>query len=247
MEVKALLLVTLILLTIGCKPKPEKSLLLPQPIKSNPFDIGSELNKDSVEKDEMISIEQEPKSISVPLPPEWVDLQGVNSRIALDLKYATTDNFVETKLYPCPRCLLRPEVAEALNQIQILLDQENLRLKMFDCYRPKPIQEKLWEKVPDARYVTNPSRGSMHNRGAAVDLTIIDSTGRELDMGTPFDFFGERAYHTSEDHREEVLANRRKLMRLMHQAGFRHIRTEWWHYSYTLVQYELSDYVWPCE
>jgi D-alanyl-D-alanine dipeptidase len=177
---------------------------------------------------------------------EWTDVALADSSILLDLKYATTGNFVETQLYDCPRCLLRPEAANALIKAHRELKEKGYGFKMYDCYRPRPIQWKLWEKVPDRRYVADPRKGSMHNRGAAVDLTLTDSTGLELDMGTPFDFFGKKAYHAYLDLPEEVLKRRALLKTTMERHGFQSTKTEWWHYAYVRRNYALSDYVWDC-
>lgn len=117
---------------------------------------------------------------------------------------------------------------------------------MFDCYRPRPYQQRLWDKKSDPNYVTPPAQGSMHSRGAAVDLTLVDAKGVELDMGTPYDFFGEKAHTDYTKLPAKVLENRRLLREAMEAAGFKGIRTEWWHFSYRLKQYPLSDYVWPC-
>lgn len=176
----------------------------------------------------------------------WTDLHIVDKKIKMDLRYASRFNFVEEQMYDCGRCFLRKEVAKAIGEIQDKLQEEGLGLKMFDCYRPRPIQWKLWEKVPDPRYVADPRKGSMHNRGSAVDLTLVDEAGNELDMGTAFDYFGPRAYHSSTDHPEAVLENRRKLKGIMEAHGFRPTSTEWWHYSYRLKSYGLSDWIWEC-
>lgn len=177
----------------------------------------------------------------------WTDVLDLDTSIVLDLKYATTDNFVETQMYDCGRCFLRPQVAKAVLNAHQNLRKQGLGLKMYDCYRPRPIQWKLWEKVPDPRYVADPKKGSMHNRGGAVDLTIVDSLGQELDMGTPFDFFGSKAYPSFTDLPQEVLDNRKLLQETMMGVGFSPISTEWWHYSYRGKQYELSDMLWECE
>ncbi len=176
----------------------------------------------------------------------WTDIGLIDTTIFLDLKYATTDNFVNEKMYTCGRCFLRPEVANLILQAQQQLQAQNLSLKLLDCYRPKPIQEKLWAKVPNANYVTPPWKGSMHNRGAAIDLTIVDKKGVELDMGTPYDFFGKAAHHTFTEHTPTVKANRQLLKDLMESFDLRPIRTEWWHYSYQKKSYEISDMVWAC-
>ena len=177
---------------------------------------------------------------------QWVDLLFMDSTIIIDLRYATENNFVEEKMYECPRCFLRPKVAEVVVKIHKNLQKQDLGLKFFDCYRPLGIQQRLWDKVPDARYVTNPKKGSMHNRGLAVDLTIVDSKGNELDMGTPFDYFGPKGYHTYTKHSNEVNENRHLLKSTMEAAGFKSIRTEWWHYSYRYAKHPLSDMVWKC-
>ena len=178
---------------------------------------------------------------------QWTDIGLLAPSIVLDLKYATTDNFVKTQMYDCARCFLRPPVARRILAIHQLLQKQGYGLKMFDCYRPRPIQQKLWDKVPDPRYVANPAKGSMHNRGGAVDLTIIDAKGEELDMGTGFDYFGPEAYHTYTKHSEEIAQNRKLLKETMEKFGFRSIRTEWWHYSLGGTGYPLDDMVWACE
>ncbi len=177
----------------------------------------------------------------------WIDIQDLEPDIDLDIRYASTNNFVNEKMYECGKCFLRPEIAKALQKVQ-----EDLRemgyggLKIFDCYRPRPYQQALWDKVPDANYVSPPEKGSMHNRGAAVDLTIIDQYGMELDMGTDFDFFGVEAHHTYREFNDAILNNRKLLKDVMLKRGFKSIKTEWWHYSYYKA-YEISDWIWECE
>lgn len=171
---------------------------------------------------------------------------ALDSSIRMDIRYATANNFTKSVIYDCPRCLLRPEVAEALVKANRLLKAKGFALKVFDCYRPRPYQQRLWDKVPDPNYVTPPAKGSMHSRGAAVDLTIVDAKGKELNMGTAYDFFGPEAHTDNLNLPAEVLKNRRLLRETMEAAGFKGIRTEWWHFSYQKKQYPLSDYVWPC-
>lgn len=177
----------------------------------------------------------------------FVEVNALAPDIRLDIRYATTDNFTKAKIYDCPACLLRPEAAAAVVQAHRALQEKNLGLKMFDCYRPRPYQQRLWDKVPDPDYVTPPAKGSMHSRGAAVDLTIVDANGRELDMGTAYDFFGPEAHYDYTKLPEKVLANRRLLRETMEAAGFQGIRTEWWHFSFRGKTYPFSDYLWPCE
>ncbi len=151
--------------------------------------------------------------------------------IAQDVRYATADNFTHTRLYPFPAVWLRQPAYQALQKVQALLKPMGLALKIFDGYRPYRITEKMWEIVPDDRYAADPKVGSGHNRGVAVDLTIISlKTGRELDMGTPFDDFTEKAHHNYADLSDEVQENRRLLRTLMEAYGFTALETEWWHY-----------------
>ena len=187
-----------------------------------------------------------------PVPPpdydttQWTELTRLAPGVLLDLRYATDNNFVHEKMYECGRCFLRPEVARAIATIQSELKAKGYGLKMYDCYRPRPVQWRLWKKVPDPRYVADPREGSMHNRGTAVDLTLVDSLGRELNMGTEFDFFGKEAWHDYAGHPEDVLQNRKMLLSVMKAHRFGSTSTEWWHYSYRPKSFPLGDWEWPC-
>lgn len=176
----------------------------------------------------------------------FVEVKSLDSSIQLDIRYATVHNFTKAKIYDCPRCFLRPDAAKAIAKAQNLLRRQGLRLKLFDCYRPRPYQQRLWDKVPNPDYVTPPAKGSMHSRGAAVDLTLVDAQGKELDMGTPYDFFGPEAHTTYTQLSAQVLANRRLLRRTLESVGFQGIRTEWWHFSFRGKTFPLSDAVWNC-
>ncbi|MBK8701614.1 MAG: M15 family metallopeptidase [Saprospiraceae bacterium] len=166
--------------------------------------------------------------------------------IFLDIKYATKDNFTKKIIYPCGKCYLRPRVAKRLLTAKEALQKEyGYSLKMFDCYRPRPAQQRLWDVVPNPDYVTPPAKGSMHNRGLAVDLTLVDKNGKELDMGTPYDFFGPKAHTDNMELPEEVLTNRNLLKNALQAQSFSGIRTEWWHFSYNEAA-GLSDWEWPC-
>jgi D-alanyl-D-alanine dipeptidase len=175
------------------------------------------------------------------------DVAALDASIRLDIRYATANNFTKTKIYDCPRCLLRPEAASALVKAHQALQKKGYGLKMFDCYRPRPYQQRLWDKVPNPDYVTPPVKGSMHSRGAAVDLTVVDKNGKELDMGTPYDFFGREAHTDNTNLPAAVLANRKLLRDALEDVGFKGIRTEWWHFSFQGKNHPLSDYVWPCD
>ena len=189
-----------------------------------------------------------PKKVADYDTKNWTDILDQDPTVAIDIRYATPNNFVKEKMYDCARCFLRPNVAKAIEKIHVALRKKGYGgLKMFDCYRPKPYQQRLWDKMPDARYVTPPWKGSQHNRGAAVDLTIVDKAGKELDMGTEYDFFGERAYHDFKGLPADIQANRTLLKTVMEQNRFRSIRTEWWHYSFVGKEFPIADWVWKCD
>lgn len=177
----------------------------------------------------------------------WLEMTALDSTILLDIRYAGGNNFMEQQIYDCGRCFYRPKVARALLAVHQDLAEIGLGLKMFDCYRPAPYQQRLWDVMPDARYVANPTRGSVHSRGAAADLTLVTlADGEELEMGTPYDFFGEAAYTTTTDLPADVLRNRQTLQEAMIKHGFLTIRTEWWHFNFSGPRYELAEWVWNC-
>jgi D-alanyl-D-alanine dipeptidase len=181
---------------------------------------------------------------------DWSPLEEVSSEdgVILDLKYAGQENFVGEKIYPCPRCYLHPVLAKKVKLLQKDVSKRyGWSLKLFDCYRPRPAQKRLWTIKPDPNYVTDPQLGSMHNRGLAVDLTLVDKNGREMDMGTPFDFFGTASHSDYTDLPQTVIKNRSILRKLMELHGLKGIRTEWWHYSLQSISAPLSDWEWQCE
>jgi D-alanyl-D-alanine dipeptidase len=177
----------------------------------------------------------------------WIDIERLVPNIEMDLRYATTNNFMELQIYNCPKCYLRLKAAKEVINIQNKLEEQNLGLKMFDCYRPKSAQYKLWEKKPDRRFVAPPSKGSMHSRGGALDLTIINLDSRqELDMGTEYDYFGHKAYWVHKDFPQKILNNRQLLLKTMQAFGYKTVTTEWWHFSYRRAWFKLSDMNWDC-
>ena len=209
----------------------------------------------SIDSSSIVAVDPDPVvEMEIPEPPAidydtslWLELSSLDNSLQIDLKYATTDNFVAEKMYECGRCFLRPNVAQAVVRIQQQLQEKGFGLKLLDCYRPRPIQQKLWDKVPNPSYVTPPKKGSMHNRGRAVDLTLTDAEGKELDMGTAFDFFGPRAHHTYTQLPDSILQRRLLLKGIMEKNGFRSIRTEWWHYYFAETGYALDDWLWECD
>ncbi|MCB1109140.1 MAG: M15 family metallopeptidase [Chlamydiia bacterium] len=153
-----------------------------------------------------------------------------DERIELDLKYASTDNFTGRVHYPSAKCYLEEEVAQALLKVADRAECLDLRLKIWDGYRPLSVQWAFWEFMPDERFISHPAKGGKHPRGTAVDLTLIDRDGTELLMPTPFDDFTIKAYRSCQDVPEEARKNRQLLEDLM--EGFIGLPNEWWHFDY---------------
>lgn len=149
-----------------------------------------------------------------------------------DIRYATANNFLKEPLYACAKCLLLPEVAEAVVNASYYFCDRGYALKLFDCYRPLSVQKQMWKKVANPTYVANPAIGSVHNRGAAVDLTLVTLDGEIVDMGTDYDFFGRAAHIDNLNLSKEVLRNRKILQEGMLQFGFVIIQSQWWHFNY---------------
>lgn len=163
-----------------------------------------------------------------------LELGRVIEKPVYDLRYATNDNFTGQSLYPpgTDVCYLRKPAAEALARVAISLRQKGWGLKIFDAYRPYGVTELFWKLIGDERYVAHPAKGSGHNRGIAVDLTLIDlRTQQELDMGTGFDNFSDTAHHSFTGLPTAILQNRKLLREAMIAEGFVALETEWWHYS----------------
>lgn len=178
---------------------------------------------------------------------DFVRLKDLSPDFVYELKYATPDNFLKQAVYDCGECYLRKSTAEALVKANEAFIQLGYRIKLFDCYRPLSVQKKMWKILPGTHYVANPAKGSKHNRGAAVDLTLVDAQGKELNMGTPFDFFGKEAHHTYTEHSKEVLENRKLLKETLDKYNFKSIYSEWWHYEYRPeMQSKVENFEWQC-
>jgi len=178
---------------------------------------------------------------------DFVRLKDLSPDFVYELKYATPDNFLKQAVYDCGECYLRKSTAEALVKANEAFKQLGYRIKLFDCYRPLSVQKKMWKILPGTHYVANPAKGSKHNRGAAVDLTLVDAQGGELNMGTPFDFFGKEAHHTYTQHSKEVLENRKLLKETLDKFNFKSIYSEWWHYEYRPeMQSKVENFEWQC-
>ncbi len=167
-----------------------------------------------------------------------VDVTSLAPSIRLDIRYATTNNFTGQAVYPAARCYLRTDVAKRLARVQAELEGQGLGLKVYDCYRPFSIQKRFWAIVPNEDYVAKPEEkngkpvsGSKHNRGAAVDLTLVDAAGNELSMPSGFDDFSEKAHRDYAGGDPAARANSKRLEAAMAKEGFAGLPTEWWHFD----------------
>ncbi len=189
--------------------------------------------------------------LALPAVAEQPDLIAVTAAapgIRLDIRYATSNNFTGQAVYPAAEAYLRRPVAEKLAAVEAELETQNLGLKVFDAYRPLAVQKRFWEIMPDERYVADPQKGSRHNRGSAVDVTLVRrDTGIELPMPTPYDDFTEKAGWAYTNFPPEVLRNRELLREVMTRHGFLPFPTEWWHYddaawtNYSILDINFSD------
>ncbi len=167
----------------------------------------------------------------------------IDPQISRDIRYATSNNFTGVPVYSIAECFLEEVAANALYAAQQEFVSLGFSLKVFDGYRPLSVQKIFWELLPDATYVANPSKGSRHNRGCAIDVTLINlKTGKELDMGTDFDDFSEKAHRNYQGISESTQKNRMLLETIMHKHGFIGWHAEWWHFDYKdWEQYPVRD------
>ena len=161
-----------------------------------------------------------------------VDVKQLDPTIKVELRYAGADNFTGKVLYSSDaRCVLHQSTAKKLLAAQTEFSALGYQLKIWDAYRPLQVQRELWRAFPRSGFVANPRTGSMHNRGAAVDVTLLDADGVELPMPTGFDDFSPRAAIAYQGGTRETRENRELLARVMRKHGFTRIRKEWWHFE----------------
>ncbi|MGQ7947456.1 M15 family metallopeptidase [Flavobacterium sp. WC2509] len=178
----------------------------------------------------------------------FVNLKEYSSDFVYDMKYATSDNFLKAKVYDCAECYLRYKTVKALILANERFVKKGFKIKLFDCYRPLDIQKRMWAIVSDPQYVANPAKGSIHNRGGAVDITLVDFDGNELDMGTTFDFFGKEAGHDFPGFSKEIKNNRNLLRKVMDKEHFNSFDSEWWHYNLKAGLHDtVSNFKWECK
>lgn len=179
-----------------------------------------------------------------------IELIKLDDTLKLDVRYATENNFVGKKVYPEARVFLQRPAAEAVVRVNKKLREQGLGLVIFDGYRPWSITKLFWDVTPEdkRKFVANPERGSKHNRGCAVDLSIFDlKTGKLLPMPSDYDEFTERASPDYTGGTEEETKNRNLLRRLMEAEGFTVNQNEWWHFdlndweSYAIYDISFSE------
>lgn len=194
-------------------------------------------------KPHVLNVPDYAKQIKTTPDKRLIEITKAIPRIKLDIKYATADNFMHRVMYTQARAFARAPVVEALKQVQTELKLKGLGLKIYDAYRPYAVTVDFYKMTPDTNFVADPKYGSKHNRGCAIDLSIIDlKTGKELNMPTLFDSFSRKAASDYADLPPDQLQNRELLKTVMQAHGFTALRTEWWHFDFVGWQaYELLD------
>jgi D-alanyl-D-alanine dipeptidase len=182
------------------------------------------------------SCQENPKNKLVELKKEIPDL-------VLDIRYAGTNNFMKLAVYKQARAFARKPVSDQLKRIQKELRKKGYGLKIYDSYRPYTATKTLYIKASNKNFVANPKQGSRHNRGCAVDLSLIYlKTGKDVPMPTPYDSFSAKAAAAYTDLPEPIRKNRDLLIQVMEAHGFKVLHNEWWHFDFkTWKNYALMD------
>ncbi|MDY0278405.1 MAG: M15 family metallopeptidase [Acholeplasma sp.] len=162
-----------------------------------------------------------------------VDVEAATDEFIIEMRYATEDNFVGKKVYPLDVCIMQKDTLEKLMKSNKEFLEIGLRIKIWDAYRPISIQKIFFDLVPNESFVANPYKDqcSVHNSGFAVDLTLVDMDGKEIEMPTSFDDFSEKASRNSTKMSVEAVKNLSILTQILTKNGFKTIDSEWWHYN----------------
>ena len=174
---------------------------------------------------------------------ELVEIQKEIPSIVLDIRYATKNNFMQQAMYRQARAFARLPVVDALKRVQIILQSRGLGLKIYDGYRPYSVTVDFYQKASDKNFVANPDKGSKHNRGCAIDCTLIVlKTGKELEMPTHYDSFSNAAAADFPDVSAAAKANRALLVSIMKKNQMNVLSNEWWHFDFVdWRNYDLMD------
>ncbi|WP_025897532.1 D-alanyl-D-alanine dipeptidase [Sneathiella glossodoripedis] len=162
---------------------------------------------------------------------ELVEITEDKYDVLLDIRYASTNNFTGAQIYGRAACYLNPEAEGLLCKAIELAAKAGYRFRIFDAFRPTEAVQKLWDHTPNPQYLAPPSSGSPHARGAAVDLTLVDDEGEDLEMGINFDAMTPLSHHGALQISEDAQRNRAILLGIMTAAGWDFYRNEWWHYQ----------------
>jgi zinc D-Ala-D-Ala dipeptidase len=188
-----------------------------------------------------------PKEVGKFRPSDLIEITRLDSSIRLDIRYATTNNFLHRPAYRQARAFLQRPAAEALVRVNANLKPKGYGLLVFDAYRPWSVTKIFWDIASKEErktgFVANPKKGSRHNRGCAVDLSLFDlQTGFEVPMPSAFDEFSERASPKHKGGQEKALTTRDVLRAAMEAEGFAVYKSEWWHFDYrNWKEYPLLD------
>lgn len=164
---------------------------------------------------------------------QLIEIKKAIPNITLDIRYATRNNFMKQVMYKEARAFARKPVVAQLKRVQLALNKKGYGLKIFDAYRPYAITKAFYKKAKNKNFVANPKKGSKHNRGCAIDLTLIDlKTGKEVQMPTPYDSFAKEASPSYSNLPPTVIKNRSLLITSMQSYGFRVLSNEWWHFDF---------------
>lgn len=177
------------------------------------------------------------RTLSSQDPKRLLELVTLDPMIKLDMRYVTTNNFTGNVLYDAARAFLVAPAAKALVRASKAAQADGYGLTIYDAYRPWRITKKLWDATPvgpKKEYVANPKRGSKHNRGCAIDLTLHElRNGQLVEMPTEFDDFSEKAHRNYMGASTTAISNRARLARYLEAEGFIGLSNEWWHFDFT--------------
>lgn len=161
-----------------------------------------------------------------------VNIKDFITDIVIDLRYSTEKNFTGKVLYSKSECYIAKEVAVALQKVNEELKKIGYKLKIYDGYRPLSVQIQLWEAYPNPKFIANPKKGSVHNKGYAIDVSLVNLNNEDVIMPTDFDEFTEKANPSYMNLPIEAIKNREILQTIMKKYGFEQSKTEWWHFNY---------------
>lgn len=162
---------------------------------------------------------------------DLVRIKDIDDNFIIDIRYATTNNFTGKKIYTSSVSLLNVDTAVKLISANNEFNLYGYKIKIFDAYRPKSAQQKLWDNCSNKKFLSNPKTGSVHSRGAAADITLVDKNDKELEMPGNYDEFSTRSYINYSGASKAAIYNRELLAKIMIENGFKRIKTEWWHFD----------------